>query len=268
MSLGHVTLVGAGPGDPDLLTLRAVRALERADLVLYDALIDPGTLAYAGQAQRFYVGKRCGRPSTSQETICHLMIRAARAGRRVVRLKCGDPFVFGRGGEETIALADAGISVEVVPGISSALAAPMAFGIPLTHRAVSSGFVVLPGEPSDLWRETLRTGPREKLTYVILMSVGRRSEIATHALASGHRQDLPTALVLGAYSAAAWAWAGPLSELANVGLPADRKDLPGLIVMGDVVALSRTTRNLAARKGAAHDLFTRTLEDVHEPSAS
>ena len=112
---GRVVLVGAGPGDPDLLTLRAVRELEQADLVLYDALVSPEVLALASRAQRFSVGKRAFRPSMRQETIHALMIRAPRRGKRVVRLKGGDPFVFGRGGEEVLALRAAGIPHEVVP---------------------------------------------------------------------------------------------------------------------------------------------------------
>ena len=121
---GRVSLVGAGPGDPELWTLRAVKRLEEADLVLYDALVDARALRRFTQAPCFSVGKRAGRPSMRQETIHKLMIRAARAGKRVVRLKGGDPFVFGRGAEEAIALARAGIPFEVVPGLSSAIAAP------------------------------------------------------------------------------------------------------------------------------------------------
>lgn len=247
---GHVTLVGAGPSYPDLLTLRAVRALERCDLVLYDALIDPAVLAHASRAQRFYVGKRSGRHSISQETICRLLVRAGRAGRRVVRLKCGDPFVFGRGGEEAIALAEAGIPVEIVPGISSAISAPAAFGIPVTHRGVSSGFVVLPGEPCAAWREMLASGPRPHLTYVLLMALARRREIARHALACGHAAELPAAVILAAHSSREWAWTGTLAELAGMELPADKAELPGLVVLGDVVALSH---RITAHKEATRD---------------
>ena len=120
---GFVSLVGAGPGDPDLLTVKAARTLAAADIVFYDALVSPETLALAPRAQRFSVGKRAGRPSMRQETINTLLVRAARRGKRVVRLKGGDPFVFGRGGEEALALLAAGVAFEVVPGVSSALAA-------------------------------------------------------------------------------------------------------------------------------------------------
>ncbi len=153
---GFVSLVGAGPGDPDLLTRKAADRLTDADLVLYDALVDPATLALAPTAQRVYVGKRAGRPQVRQEFIHWLMIRAARAGKKVVRLKGGDPFVFGRGGEEGLALAAAGISFEVVPGVSSAIAAAALAGIPVTHRGLSSGFVVVSGHAEDAYRAGAR----------------------------------------------------------------------------------------------------------------
>src|SRR6185312_8048039 len=131
---GFVSLVGAGPGDPELLTVRAVDRLRRADLVLYDALVEEEVMTLAPQAKRFYVGKRAGRHSIDQDGIHKLMVRAAQRGERVVRLKCGDPFVLGRGGEEALALEQAGVAYEVVPGLSSAIAAPALAGIPVTHR--------------------------------------------------------------------------------------------------------------------------------------
>src|SRR5436305_740646 len=142
---GFVSLVGAGPGDPSLLTRAAVQRLRRADLVLYDALVSPESLAIARRARRFPVGKRAGRPSMSQETIHTLMIRAARRGLRVVRLKGGDPFVFGRGGEEAAALRAAGVSYEIVPGVTAALGAAACAGIPLTHRDYASGVAFITG---------------------------------------------------------------------------------------------------------------------------
>jgi siroheme synthase len=146
---GHVSLVGAGPGDPGLLTRTAVARLRAADFVLYDALVDDRILRYARRAQRFYVGKRAGHQAMSQTAIQALMIRAARRGRRVVRLKGGDPFVFGRGGEEALALQQAGIPYDVVPGISSAIAAPASAGIPVTHRGVASAFLVVSGHEEE-----------------------------------------------------------------------------------------------------------------------
>src|SRR5512147_2946015 len=152
---GFVSLVGAGPGDPELLTLRALRRLREADLVLNDALVDAALLELAPTAQRFFVGKRAGRHSIEQDEIHRLMIRAAHRGQRVVRLKCGDPFVLGRGGEEALALDAAGVRFEIVPGVSAALAAPALAGIPVTHRGLAAGFVVVSGHAAPAYRPIL-----------------------------------------------------------------------------------------------------------------
>ena len=149
---GFVSLVGAGPGDIELLTLRALKRLREADLVLYDALVEHELLELAPQAKRFFVGKRAGRHSIDQEGIHALLIRAAKRGERVVRLKCGDPFVFGRGGEEALALEAAGVAYEIVPGVSSAIAAPALAGIPVTHRGVATGFAVISGHAEAAYR--------------------------------------------------------------------------------------------------------------------
>ncbi len=148
---GFVSLVGAGPGDPELLTLRAVDRLRAADLVLYDALVDRGALRHAPHAVHAYVGKRAGRHSIDQRTLERVMIRRALRGERVVRLKSGDPFVFGRGGEEALALAAAGVPCEIVPGVSAAVAAPALCGIPLTHRGLSAAFVVVSGHAEEAY---------------------------------------------------------------------------------------------------------------------
>ena len=161
-NVGHVSLVGAGPGDPGLLTRTAVARLRAADLVLYDALIDPRVLKYARRAQRFFVGKRAGRHAMTQTAIHALMIRAARRGRRVVRLKGGDPFVFGRGGEEALALQRAGVPYDVVPGVTSAVAAPALAGIPVTHRGLASAFLVVSGHDEDGVRVGDRPAPAER----------------------------------------------------------------------------------------------------------
>ena len=149
---GHVSLVGAGPGDPGLLTRTAVARLRAADLVLYDALVDERILQLARRAQRFFVGKRAGRHALSQADIHAVMIRAAKRGRRVVRLKGGDPFVFGRGGEEALALQAAGVPFDVVPGVTSAVAAPALAGIPVTHRGLSAAFLVVSGHDEEVVR--------------------------------------------------------------------------------------------------------------------
>ena len=233
---GLVSLVGAGPGDPDLITRKGARRLEEADLVLHDALVTPEMLDLAGRALRYPVGKRAGRPSTSQESIHRIMIRAARRGRRVVRLKCGDPFVFGRGGEEALALAAAGIPCEVVPGVTSALSAPALEGIPVTHRGLASGFVVVSGHAEKAYRPVLASLAPGSATVVLLMGLGTRAATARVLLERGWAPATPAAMLLGASTAAARTWVGTLSDLGLAPLP--DPDLPGTIVVGDVVSLA------------------------------
>ncbi|HUV19955.1 MAG TPA: uroporphyrinogen-III C-methyltransferase, partial [Ilumatobacteraceae bacterium] len=191
-----VALVGAGPGDPDLLTLKAARLLATAEVVVHDALVGEGVLdLIPASAERIDVGKRPGR-STPQEMISALLVELGRQGRRVVRLKGGDPFVFGRGGEEAAALADAGVPFEVVPGITSSVAAPAAAGIPVTHRGVSAAFTVVTGhrragEPDVDWRSLAKVGG----TVVVLMGVSQRATIAAELIAGGLAATTPVAVV-------------------------------------------------------------------------
>src|SRR3989441_10925658 len=203
---GFVSLVGAGPGDPDLLTLRAVDRLRAADLVLYDALVDRAALRHAPQARWAYVGKRAGRHSIEQETIERVMIRRALRGERVVRLKSGDPFVLGRGGEEALALAAAGIPCEVVPGVSSALAAPALAGIPVTHRGLSSAFLVVSGHAEAAYRPALASLPPRSLTLVVLMGLGSHAAIARLLLERGWPAATPVAILFAAASEDAHVW--------------------------------------------------------------
>ena len=193
---GFTYLVGAGPGDVDLLTVRAVRVLGLADVVLHDALVGPGILDLAPpDAELIDVGKRAGN-SSSQDIICALMIELARGGKTVVRLKGGDPFVFGRGGEEIEALRQAGLNYSVVPGISSSIAAPAAAGIPVTHRKVSAAYTVVTGhrtegaDPVD-WSALAKVGG----TIVLLMAVGRRGEIARALIDGGLPGSTPVAAI-------------------------------------------------------------------------
>jgi uroporphyrin-III C-methyltransferase/precorrin-2 dehydrogenase/sirohydrochlorin ferrochelatase len=237
---GFVSLVGAGPGDPGLLTRRAAERLASADVVLYDALVDPAVLRLAPRAHCFHVGKRAGRPSVSQRAIERLLVRAARQGKRVVRLKCGDPFVFGRGGEEVQALAAAGVPFEVVPGVSSAIAAPALAGIPVTHRGVSAGFAVISGHAEATYGPLLDALAPAALTLVVLMGVGERAGIAARLRARGWAPSTPAAVVLGASSGAAFTWTGTLADLGAAPLPADRARLPGTLVVGEVAALAHS----------------------------
>lgn len=235
---GFVSLVGAGPGDPGLLTRAAAARLRRADLVLYDALVDERILGIARRAQRFFVGKRAGRSAMSQGAIHTLMIRAARNGRRVVRLKGGDPFVFGRGGEEALALAHAGVPYEVVPGVSSAIAAPGAAGIPVTHRAVASAFLVVSGHDDDALRSTVGGLHTRRVTLVILMGLGRAAAIAGTLIDCGWSRGTPAAVIVEATRPNQTIWKGRLDELAADRIVPD--DGAGTIVVGDVVALGLT----------------------------
>jgi uroporphyrin-III C-methyltransferase/precorrin-2 dehydrogenase/sirohydrochlorin ferrochelatase len=237
---GFVSLVGAGPGDPDLLTRKAVHRLADADLVLYDALVDPATLALAPCAQRVFVGKRAGRPQVRQEFIHWLMIRAARQGKKVVRLKGGDPFVFGRGGEEGLALAAAGISFEVVPGVSSAIAAAGLAGIPVTHRGMASGFVVVSGHAEDAYRPILESLAPQSATVVVMMGLGRIEHIAGLLIARGWNALTPAAVIRGAATARSNVWTMSLSELRleRGAQPGADGNAPATVVIGEVVRLT------------------------------
>ena len=228
----RVALVGAGPGNPDLWTQRAVACLAQADLVLYDALVDAQALRRYTNAQCFCVGKRARRESVRQETIHRLMIRAARAGKRVVRLKGGDPFVFGRGAEEALALAMAGIPFEVVPGISSAIAAPELAGIPVTHRGTASGFLVVSGHDVHAFDRGLQAIQPNVVPLVILMGVGMRDQLAKKLVAQGWRPATPAAIICGASTRDEWVWTGVIAELGGADVPGG---VAGVVVIGDVV---------------------------------
>lgn len=250
-SRGFVSLVGAGPGDPELLTVRACHRLQAADLLLYDGLVPSAIVALAPQAQRFSVGKRAGRKSVDQETVHRLMIRAARQGKRVVRLKCGDPFILGRGGEEALALRVAAIPFEVVPGVTSAVAAPEAAGIPLTHRGLSSGFAVVSGHAEAAFRPLVGPLAPNSMTLVVLMGVRTRGRLAATLFDAGWRPDTPVAVVTGASLPEEQQWVGRLDGLRDA--PVDRNGIPGTIIIGDVVTLGM---------GAADDRVTDVVRAV------
>ncbi|HET8578098.1 MAG TPA: uroporphyrinogen-III C-methyltransferase [Methylomirabilota bacterium] len=238
MSSGRVVLVGAGPGDPDLITLRGLRRLRQADVVVYDRLVNPTLLDEAPPgALRIFAGKADGRHCASQSAINALLTHHAGAGRLVVRLKGGDPFVFGRGGEEALACARAGIRVEVVPGVSSAVAVPAAAGIPVTHRGLSSSFAVVTGHEDPSKPE--RRVEWERLagavdTLVILMGVAALPSIAARLLAGGRAADTPAAVIHRGTTDDQQVVTGVLGDIAEraAGLGA-----PAVIVIGEVVAV-------------------------------
>jgi uroporphyrin-III C-methyltransferase/precorrin-2 dehydrogenase/sirohydrochlorin ferrochelatase len=232
---GHISLVGAGPGDPALLTRKVLARLRAADLVLYDALIDDRVLRYARRAQRFFVGKRAGRHSLSQDAIHGVMIRAARRGRNVVRLKGGDPFVFGRGGEEAIALRRAGIPFEVIPGVTSALAAPALAGIPVTHRGLASAFLVVSGHDAETFRSAIERHDGGRLTLIVLMGANRAAVLAQILVECGWAASTPAAAIFSASRSEQHLWRGTLMDLKARGLEPSGE--PVTLVVGPVAAL-------------------------------
>ncbi len=234
---GLVSIIGAGPGDPELLTQKAVRRLNQADFVLHDALIPQEILDLAPQARRFLVGRRVGQPRPSHETVNQLLIHAATWGKRLVRLKGGDPFVLGRGGEELQFLRKMGIPFEVIPGISSAIAAPAFAGIPVTHRGLASGFTVVSGHAESAYLQILKAIVPNSLTLIVLMGIKRRAELVSVLLAQGWKQVTPTAVVFGACTPQGHTWIGTLENLGMA--PCESfPDIPGTIIVGDVVSLS------------------------------
>ena len=238
---GTVHLVGAGPGEPDLITLRGRRLIEEADAIVYDALVNPEMLDWArADAERLYVGKLAGRHSCSQTHIEDLLLSLARQGKTVVRLKGGDPFIFGRGGEEATALAEAGIPFTMCPAVTAALAAATHAGIPLTHRDYSTAVTFLSGHedprkahPAINWTAHARSGA----TLCLYMAMGRLGEICMELIAGGLPAHTPVAVVQ---------WAGTqkqrqlLSDLRRAPGEAVEAGLesPAIVIIGEVARLS------------------------------
>ncbi|MFM2121184.1 MAG: hypothetical protein RL722_2652 [Pseudomonadota bacterium] len=235
---GRVALVGAGPGDPELLTLKAARLLREAEVVVYDHLVSAGVLELIGaQARRVYVGKQCGSHSLSQAGINQLLVQEARAGRRVVRLKGGDPFVFGRGGEELQELVGHGVDFEVVPGITAACGVSSAAGIPLTHRDHAQACMFVTGHLKEGGGEMdwpALTRPRQ--TVVIYMGLGGLAGICEQLIAHGLPPHWPAAVVARGTHVDQQVVCGDLATLpervAAAALPT-----PSLVIVGEVVRL-------------------------------
>ncbi len=244
---GSVALVGAGPGDPELLTLKGRRLLECADTVVYDALVSSRLLEFCGPgAERVFVGKRDSHHTLPQAEINDLLVARARAGLRVVRLKGGDPFIFGRGGEEAEALAQAGIAYEVVPGVSAGVAVPAYAGIPLTHREFTSELVFLTGHecvtnrcPID-WSRYAKTSA----SLVIFMGVHNLANIAGLLLEHGRDPECPVAVIENGTTDAQRTVIAPLVSIADAARAASIQP-PALIVVGEVVTMRE---RLATRK--------------------
>ena len=237
---GLVSLVGAGPGDPELLTLRAVQRLQAADVVVHDRLVGLRVLEHAAPgAECIDVGKTPGGGGPTQTEINALLVELGRQGRRVVRLKGGDPFVFGRGGEEALALSRAGVPFEIVPGISSALAAPAAAGIPVTHRGLSASLTVVNGHDADQhdWSALARSAG----TLVFLMAVEHLEEIVDRLVSHGRPADEPAAVVQWATTPRQRTVSAPLRDIAAVAR-SEGLEPPAVLVVGPTVALSRALR--------------------------
>lgn len=233
---GTVYLVGAGPGDPDLLTLRAARLLERAEIVVHDGLVGPAVLALARpKATLISVAKRRARHTLPQEAINALLVREALAGRDVVRLKGGDPFVFGRGGEEAEACRAAGVPVEIVPGISAANGAAAAANIPLTHREASSVVSFVAGQCKGLAEQDWAGLAGKGRTLVIYMGVKTAPQIAEKLMADGLAPDMPLAVIENGARANMRVLRGPLAALADL-VAREQVRSPALIVIGEVTA--------------------------------
>ena len=234
---GVVYLVGGGPGAAGLITVSGLRALQRADAVVYDRLVNPALVAQApAAARRIFVGKRAGDGNhPRQEAINRLLVRLARGGRSVVRLKGGDPFVFGRGGEEYAALREANVRVRVIPGVSAAIAAPAAVGVPVTHRGTASAFVVVAGrgengaDPNVDWAAVARMP-----TIVVLMGLATVRQVACRLLAHGLSFNTPAAVIASATLPAQRAVVGTLGTIATLVAEAELTS-PATLVVGDVV---------------------------------
>jgi uroporphyrin-III C-methyltransferase len=239
MNTGKVTLVGAGPGDPDLLTLKALKAIQAATVLLVDDLVSQEVVAHAPKTARIvYVGKRGGCKSTPQAFIEKLMLMAAREGENVVRLKGGDPFIFGRGGEEVEHLRAAGVQVEVINGITSGLAAVTSLGVPLTHRDHAQGVIFLTGHAqkgagAPDWRSLAAAARDARLTLVIYMGVSSAERIQQDLLA-GLPPETPVAIV---QRASLPDQRHAVTTLGDLAATVERESLasPSVIVVGDVV---------------------------------
>lgn len=244
----QVALVGAGPGDPELLTLRALKRIQDADVILSDDLIDARVLALAKTGARIlYVGKRGGCVSTEQRFIHELMIREARSGAKVVRLKGGDPFMFGRGAEEVDALREVGIAVEVVNGLTSGLAAPASIGIPVTDRRHAPGVAFVTGHSRDGARAG--DGPdwaalaRSRLTLVIYMGLSQAEHIVQALMAGGLTADTPAAAISAAHTAQQRQQVCHLAELPAM-LLREQLPSPAILVVGQVVRQAQAWSDL------------------------
>lgn len=253
---GIVYLVGAGPGDPKLITVRGAEVLALADVVVYDRLAAPELLDLApAAAELVYVGKEPGRAAVRQEDTEALLIERALAGDVVVRLKGGDPFVFGRGGEEALACARAGVPFEVVPGVSAAVAAPAAAGIPVTHRGLARSFAVVTASTAHGDGVDLASVATATDTLVLLMAAGKLEETCRTLIDAGRPADQPAAIVQWATTRDQREVVGTLADLPALALAASIGP-PATLVVGDVASFAHelASRPRSERTGASSEL--------------
>ena len=245
MSSGKVYLVGAGPGDPGLITVKGLECLRRAEVIVYDRLVDETILCETGpKTEKIYVGKASSRHTLEQEAINRLLIEKAKEGKTVVRLKGGDPFVLGRGGEEAAALTEKGIPFEVVPGVSSAVAVPAYAGIPVTHRGVASSFTVVTGhkafdqdEPAIAW-DKLAAAPG---TLVILMGMKNLANVVNQLMKSHKPASTPVAVIADGTTARQRCVTGTLGDIVEK-VRSENLKPPSVVVIGNVVRLRDSLR--------------------------
>jgi uroporphyrin-III C-methyltransferase len=257
MVMGKAYIVGAGPGDPELITVKALRCIQTADVILYDRLVNPELLKEAKRnCHLIYCGKQPNYHTLQQETINHLLVKYTKQGKNVVRLKGGDPFVFGRGAEEVEALMENGLSVEVVPGITAGIAAPAYAGIPITHRELGSSFAVVTGhkpkgKPTDINWKSLATAVD---TLAIYMGITNLPYICEELLKHGKKEDTPVAIIQQGTTLAQRTVTGTLSSIVSV-VEKEGIQNPAMIVVGEVVTF-RDKISLLEAEGKAESYAT------------
>lgn len=268
MKKGKVYLVGAGPGDPSLMTLRGKELLEQADCLVYDALVAPAVLSWLKpECRRIFVGKRAGNHAMPQEDICKLLVKCASEYACTVRLKGGDPFVFGRGGEECLALRSARVPFEVVPGISSAIAGPAAAGIPVTHRGICTQFTVFTGHEGAGKEESqldIAGIAAARGTKVMLMGMAQLRETLDSLVAAGQSPDTPAAVVQWAATARQKSVTATVATLADA-VEQSGLGAPAVVIIGDVVSLASSLNwRDALPLNGKRIVVTRTREQAGE----
>jgi uroporphyrinogen III methyltransferase / synthase len=254
--VGKVYLVGAGPGDPGLLTIKAAELIKAGDVIVYDRLVQEGVLAMARpSAETIYMGKQLGCHASRQDEIHQVLVEKAREGKMVVRLKGGDPFLFGRGGEEVEYLAEHGVPFEVVPGVSSCLSAPLSANIAVTHREFSSAVAIVTGHNADGNHDRLDWGALSRIdTLVFLMCVHNLGNITQRLIAAGRSAQTPAAIIQTAFWDGGQVVSGTLENIAEEVRRAGIKP-PATLVVGEVVRLREKLQEFMASNPQKEEVF-------------